>query len=124
MSAPLQVLCCPPKERPEDGKNDPNTQHYSFACDVWSVGVMTYEMLVGSNPFGTTEVRQLAYKILHTDPRQISLPTSMSPEAKDFIMSCMHRCSDDRPVMAELMQHPFIQTYPPLILPTTAPART
>lgn len=45
-----EVGRCPLKARPEDNKNDAGLA-YGLAADVWSLGVLAYELLVGFPPF-------------------------------------------------------------------------
>ena len=45
-----EVLRCPPKNLPEENKNNPYF-HYNNSVDAWAVGVFAYELIVGFPPF-------------------------------------------------------------------------
>lgn len=54
---------------------------YSEAVDLWSLGVLTYEFLVGEAPFEDTPV-MTQRKISR---REMTVPSFVSPEARDLI---------------------------------------
>lgn len=60
-----------------------NLYTYNAAVDLWSLGVLMYDFLVGEAPFEDTPV--LTYKRIVRC--QISVPDFVSPEAKDIITS-------------------------------------
>ena len=66
---------------PEMIKSGSQENYYSQAVDLWSLGVLTYEFLVGEAPFEDTPV-QTQRKIARCD---MSVPSFVSPEAKDLI---------------------------------------
>jgi serine/threonine protein kinase len=46
-------------------------------CDIWSYGVVMYELLAGKNPFQTGSMQSEMYRIVHSEPAP--LPTNECP---------------------------------------------
>lgn len=67
-----------PPEMLKPGSQD---NYYSEKVDLWSLGVLTYEFLVGEAPFEDTPV-MTQRRIARAD---MSVPSFVSPEAKDLI---------------------------------------
>jgi len=66
---------------PEMLKSGSQDNYYSEKVDLWSLGVLTYEFLVGEAPFEDTPVmtqRRIARG-------EMTVPSFISPEAKDLI---------------------------------------
>lgn len=57
-------------------------REHDSTADVWSLGVLTYEFLVGSPPFEAEGYRATYRRISNVDLR---FPSSVSPGAKDLI---------------------------------------
>jgi len=56
---------------------------YGFAVDLWSLGTMVYEMLVGTPPYWAEHAQEMYQKIVNASP--IAYPRTVSPEAIDFV---------------------------------------
>lgn len=74
----------------------PGTQDnfYTQAVDLWSLGVLTYEFLVGEAPFEDTQV-QTQRKIARCD---MTVPAFVSPEAKDLIKKVSSPKNGKKPI--------------------------
>lgn len=59
---------------------------YSNKVDLWSLGVLTYEFLVGEAPFEDTPV--LTQRKISRG--EMTVPPFVSPEAKDLIKRVSH----------------------------------
>lgn len=57
------------------------SSHHSEKVDLWSLGVLTYEFLVGSAPFEDTPI-ETQKRIVKGD---MKVPDFISPEAADLI---------------------------------------
>ena len=58
-------------------------QYYNYAVDLWSLGTMVYEMLVGVPPYWAEHPQEMYQKIITAGPMVI--PKTMSPEAEDLL---------------------------------------
>jgi TolB-like protein len=67
---------------PEQARGDPADQR----ADIWAMGVMLYEMLVGRNPFAGEYAEAVTYRILNEDPEFISKIRPEIPKELDRIV--------------------------------------
>ncbi|KAF6262630.1 kinase-like domain-containing protein [Scenedesmus sp. NREL 46B-D3] len=127
-----EILDCPVKQHPQDHKQNPQ-KWYTCKVDVWSIGVLAYELLVGRTPFeavgGPTPVAAAAaaatpavdvalaqdrtpqetlYKI---KTQEVAYPAELSEGAADFIRSALVRDPEQRASLQDLLQHPWLQRH-------------
>ncbi|ORX60879.1 AGC family protein kinase [Piromyces finnis] len=82
---------------------------HSAAVDIWSLGVLCYEFLVGVPPFEAPE-RDTYKRIAKVDLR---IPNSLSPEAKDLIKRLLQHDPEKRLPLTKVLTHPWIIKYNP-----------
>jgi serine/threonine protein kinase len=98
-----EVNVCPLKRTPADNKENPQMA-YGAAVDVWSVGALAYELLVGFTPFpgGPPATRK-------GDPtKSLVFPSSVSNDARNFVLSCLEQAPGDRPTIQQLLRHRWL----------------
>ncbi|THC91672.1 hypothetical protein EYZ11_008867 [Aspergillus tanneri] len=84
----------------------PGTQdsYYNEKVDLWSLGVLTYEFLVGEAPFEDTPV-MTQRRIARAD---MAVPSFVSPEAKDLIKRLLVLEPEKRISLDEIQRHAWI----------------
>lgn len=74
--------------------------------DLWSLGVIIYELFVGTPPFYTNSIYTLIHLIVK-DP--VKFPDNMSPEFKSFLQGLLNKTPSERLSWPELLTHPFVR---------------
>ena len=63
---------------------------YDFAVDSWGLGVLGYEMVVGSNPFGNSEVQETVVFKNITEYNFGDFRTEIVKTRKDLSQECLN----------------------------------
>ncbi|CAL9734278.1 spindle assembly checkpoint kinase [Monosporozyma servazzii] len=81
------------------------SKEYDQTVDVWALGVLMYELLVGSPPFEES-TKEMTYKrIMKVD---IEFPQTMSLDAQNLIKRILSTDPRSRLSLRDIKRHPFI----------------
>lgn len=76
---------------------------YDEKIDIWSLGILCYEMLFGEKPFGNLEDNEKNRENLI-----IFIPQTISLAAQTFLLSMLQKNGDKRLSATELLKHEFL----------------
>ena len=65
-----------------------NRKGHTHICDWWSLGVLMFEMLVGTLPFTSKDRKQTMNQILRA---KLRMPDFLSPEAQSLLRALFKR---------------------------------
>lgn len=102
--APEVVACSTSHKADSDG--------YDNKCDVWSIGITAIELGDGKAPMQDMHPTRALFQILRNPPPALYRPANWTQLYNDFITECLEKNPENRPFMAELMEHPFITALP------------
>jgi len=91
---------------------------YGIKADVWSLGVVLYELLALEAPFQGPGLAALAVKIVTCDPKP--LPCDYSEDLRAVVDVCLTKQPELRPKTAELLSSPAAKVGIALLPPPVA----
>jgi aurora kinase len=81
---------------------------YDKSVDVWALGVIAYELIVGSTPFSSTTMNGY---LLNLSKRKVYIPLNISKLACDFILKTLVWDKHERPIVNNLAHHPWLTKF-------------
>lgn len=82
-------------------------QPYGFKSDIWSLGILLYEMTCLKMPFEANSLPMLSLKIVKGNYTPI--PNTVSKELKSLIQKILQVEIKNRPTIHEILRNPLIQ---------------
>ncbi|XP_032983688.1 aurora kinase C isoform X2 [Rhinolophus ferrumequinum] len=87
---------------------------YNEKVDLWCIGVLCYELLVGNPPFESTSYSETYRRILKVDLR---FPPSIPLGAQDLIGKLLRYQPSERLPLAHILQHSWVRAHSRRVLP-------
>lgn len=78
---------------------------HDVSVDIWALGVLCYEFLVGKPPFEEIDKNATYKRIAKVD---LKIPNFVSPEAADLIHSLLQHNPKNRYQLKDIPNHPWI----------------
>ena len=85
-----------------------NYENYSAKCDVWSTGVVLYEMIFGGKPWGA-RFQGLLYDNIKKTP--LLFPKKVGKETENLIRGMLQFDEKDRLTWREVYDHPALSVF-------------
>lgn len=86
------------------------TGTYSYAVDVWSLGITLIELAETKPPLFELHAMSACYHIANNPPPRLADPQQWSAAFSDFLSHCLVASPDERWSTKQLLDHEFIST--------------
>lgn len=86
-----------------------NSEAYGVKSDLWSLGVVTYELAMLRVPFWGSNLPAVALKIISVDPEP--LPETYHPDLVKMVAGFLDKEPSNRPELDDVLNDPFVRGY-------------
>jgi len=84
-------------------------EDYGEKVDIWSLGIMIFEMAEGVPPYMDLPPLQALFKISNEDVPKLQNPENYSGELHDFLAKCLKKDVSERATALQLTNHIFLK---------------
>ena len=92
-----------------------NNMGHDEHVDIWCIGVLLFELIVGRPPFSGETEQKVRYNILKM---KINWPNNMDSDAADLITKILKYNPDERISLEQMLLHPFFTKFFPNAIST------
>ncbi|XP_026082068.1 serine/threonine-protein kinase ULK2-like isoform X3 [Carassius auratus] len=85
------------------------SQNYDARADLWSIGTVIYQCLVGKPPFQANSPQDLRMFYEKNKALVPNIPRETSPQLADLLLGLLQRNQKDRMDFATFFSHPFLE---------------
>jgi len=82
---------------------------YDFKADIWSLGITGIELAEGKPPLFDIASLRVIFLIPAREPPTLKDQSQWSHEFNNFIAKCLQKDPVKRPLVEELLEHPFVK---------------
>ena len=87
------------------GRAQTNDLYYDEKADIWSIGALCYQMLIGNSPFDAYNMQELVEKV---EEGNYQVPTNLSREVVSFLNGMLQYDPHKRLTAENLYNHAFL----------------
>ena len=84
-------------------------KRYNYSADIWSLGILTMEMIQGEPPYISKYPIEALYMIVSNGKPKLREGVMISENLQSFLDMCLATNPTERKTASELMKHPFIE---------------
>ncbi|KAH0795803.1 AGC family protein kinase [Histomonas meleagridis] len=81
---------------------------YNYKIDIWALGILTYEMILGTTPFFDENKVKMFTNIVSGE---LYFPPELDRRIVDFIQKLLTKNPEKRPTFDQLKSHPFFEGF-------------